>query len=188
MSESRPRYQRSTGGLLGALIVTVIAVVAFAVIRAVTDDTEPTPVRTVDYAASVKAGRADGLLSVMAPEQLPKGWRATSASYVGGGDPTWHLGLLTDKGKYVGVEESRRSIEHLVREHVDVAAERGEDVTINGEPWQVWTDAGGDYAVARSLEVGGSAVESWVVVGSAPDAAVRELAGTLEGGQVRLTG
>ena len=168
--------------------MSVAAVVGFAVIRAVTDDTVPTPVRTVDYTTSVKAGRADRLLAVMAPAQLPAGWRATSASYVTGSDPTWHLGLLTEEDRYVGVEESRRSIEHLVREHVDVGAERGEDVTIDGEPWQVWTDAGGDYAVARSLEIEGSAVESWVVVGSAPEATIREFAESLEGGSVRLTG
>ena len=65
------RYQRSSGGLIGALIVTVGAVVAFVVFRALTSDDEPTPVRAIDYSAAVQGARADGKLTVLAPEQIP---------------------------------------------------------------------------------------------------------------------
>ena len=61
-------------------------------------------------------------------------------------------GCSPTTGKYVGVEESRSSIEDLVTEHVDPDAERGKDVTIAGETWQTWTDAGGDYALAAPLK------------------------------------
>lgn len=189
-------YQRSSGGLAGALIVTVLAVLAFAAFRSITRDNEPVPVRSVDYRASVEAARSENELLVLAPEKLPAGWRATSATYTPGASPTWHLGLLTAAGKYVGLEESRAGIEDLVEQHVDPEAERGRDVTIAGETWQSWTDAGGDYAVARSTRSpagaagadgstgsGGRSVESWVVVGTAPDSEIREFAGTLRGGQ-----
>jgi hypothetical protein len=86
------------------------------------------------------------------------------------------------------VEESRDGIEDLVEEHVDAGAERGRDVTIAGETWQTWTDTGGDYAVARSVRAGDRAVESVLVVGTAPEAEIRELAGSLEGGTLRLAG
>lgn len=189
MSESRepapsgaPRYPRTSGGLVGAMVVTVLAVLAFAAFRAVTRDNEPTPVRTVDYAAMVKGGRADHALLVMAPDQLPRGWKATSAAYTTGVAPTWHLGTLTTSGKYVGVEESRSSIEDLAAEHVDENAERGKDVVIGGRTWQTWTDAGGDYAVARSTRAGGTTVDSWLVVGTAPESQIRDFAGTLRRG------
>jgi hypothetical protein len=175
------RYQRTSGGLVGALLVTVLAVLAFVAFRAVTTDKEPTPVRAVDYEAVVTSARADDQLLVMAPARLPLGWKATSATYDGGASPTWHLGTLTDDGKYVGVEESRSSTEELADEHVDADAERGEDVTIEGQAWQTWTDAGGDYAVARSLVVEGQTVESWLVVGTAPEAEIREFAASLDG-------
>jgi hypothetical protein len=198
MSESREpapsrastsaRYSRTSGGLVGAMLVTVLAVLAFAAFRAITRDNEPTPVRAVDYAASVQSARADKQLLVMAPEQLPTGWEATSAAYISGTSPTWHLGILTDHGKYVGVEESRASITDLVQEHVDADAGRGKDVNIGGQTWETWTDAGGDYVVARSLRIGGKPVESWLVVGTAPETEIRDFAGTLKGGTLRFAG
>jgi hypothetical protein len=186
MSESEPvtsgepagptRYKRSSGGLIGAMLVTVFAVLAFAAFRAITRDNEPTPVRGVDYAASVRTASEDKLLLVMAPDRLPPGWTATSATYTSGGSPTWHLGTLTGDRMYVGVEESLSSTEELVQEHVDVNADRGKTVTLDGEKWQTWTDSGGDYAVTRTLRGREGSPESVLVVGSAPDDQVRELA------------
>ncbi len=173
------RYQRSSGGLIGALIVTVGAVVAFVVFRALTSDDEPTPVRAIDYSAAVQGARADGKLTVLAPDRLPLGWKATSATYTRGVSPTWHLGMLTGDTKYVGVEEARESIDDLVEEHVDENAQRGKDVTIGAEKWQTWTDSDGDYAVARALDGPKGAEESVLVVGSAPERQVRQLAGSL---------
>lgn len=175
------RYQRTSGGLVGAMLVTVLAVVAFAGFRAVTSDKQPTPVRSVDYLATVTAARADKQLLVLAPERLPLGWKATSATYTSGPSPTWHLGFLTDDSKYVGVEEAKSSIQDLVAEHVDADAKRGEDITIGGERWQTWTDAGGDYAVAHTFGEGRATVESWLVVGTAAEGEIRDFAGTLKG-------
>lgn len=193
MSESRapapsgsPRYPRTSGGLVGAMVVTVLAVLAFAAFRALTRDNEPTPVQTVDYTVMMKAGRADKKLLVVAPDRLPSGWKATSATYSGGTSPTWHLGMLTDKRRYVGLEEARSSIEDLATEHVDADAKRGEDVTINNTQWQTFTDAGGDYAVAQSRKRADGTIDSWLVVGTAPDKEIRDFAGTL-GSELRLT-
>jgi hypothetical protein len=173
------RYQRSPGGLIGALLVTVVAVIAFAVFRGLTTDDAPTPIRAVDYAAVVQGARSDDKLAVLAPERLPLGWKATSARYTRGVSPTWHLGMLTGERKYVGVEEARTSIKDLVAEHVDENAQRGKDVTIGNEKWQTWTDSGGDYAVARVLEGPRGAQETVLVLGSAPAPRVRQLAGSL---------
>ncbi len=183
MSESRPgatRYQRTSGGLVGAMIVTVLFVVAFVGFRGFVRDNDSTPVRKVDYQTWVKAGRSDGKLAVYVPSPLPKGWEATSASYETGTQPAWHLGLLTAGRKYVGVEESRDSAQDLVDEHVDPDATRGKDVRIDGVTWQTWRDAGGDYAVVRGLDGPDGTPESLLVVGSAPESQVRALAGSLE--------
>ncbi len=172
------RYQRSTGGLLGALIVTVLAVVAFSLFRGLTRDNQPTPVRAVDYLAVVTAARADADLRLLAPARLPIGWKATSASY----DPAeerWHLGLLTDREDYVGVEESRQSAEALVRTYVDKSATRGEDVTIDAQAWQVWTDSEGDYGVVGLVDPERADSGTVLVVGTAPEDEIRDLAGSL---------
>jgi hypothetical protein len=175
------RYQRSSGGLIGAMLVTVLAVFAFAAFRAITRDNEPTPVRGVDYAASVREAKADKQLLVLAPDRLPPGWTATSATYTSGGSPSWHLGTLTRDRRYVGVEESLSGIQSLVEQHVDVNADRGKNVTIDGETWQTWTDSGGDYAVIHTVEDRKGSPESVLVVGSASDDQVRELAESLTG-------
>jgi len=95
---ANPRTQRSFAGMAGALIVVFVLVVAVVWIRSTGQ--KATPVQTVDWAAWVKAGRAEQELALFAPTQLPRGWRATSAQYVGGAsDPRWHLGLLTDSGR-----------------------------------------------------------------------------------------
>lgn len=182
------RSQRSVAGMVGALIVVVLLVALWVGFRSLTSDKEATPVHTVDWAAWVKAGRADQQLMLFAPAKLPSGWRATSVDYAGGNGASWHLGLLTDSGKYVGIEESRESTEDLVEQYVDEDAVRGEDVTVAGEAWQTWTDAGGDYALVRSVEVGGQPYESVLVVGSAPEAAIEDFTATLGAGTVKLAG
>ena len=99
-------YQRSSSGLLGAMIATVVLVLAFVGFRALTRDNAATPVPAIDFTISLQAGRADHKLLMFAPPAVPSGWKATSAAYVPGDSPSWHLGLLTAKQEYVGVEES----------------------------------------------------------------------------------
>jgi hypothetical protein len=181
------RYQRSTGGLIGAMLVTVVAVVAFWALNAAKNDHPTSPVQTVDYTAMMRAGRADHKLLVMAPSSLPAGWKATSATYETGTTPAWHLGMLTGKNQYVGVEEALGPVGDLVEAHVDKNAQQGKDVSIQGQTYQTWTDAGGDYAVSRTVTIAGG-VESYLVVGTAPDATIRDFAGGLEGGSVRPAG
>jgi hypothetical protein len=181
-----PRTQRSVAGMVGALVVVVLIGVAWVKIGG--SGQEATPVRTVDWAAWVKAGRADQALKLFAPEKLPTGWRATSVDYSSGAAARWHLGLLTDTGKYVGIEESRASAEDLAEQYVDEEAVRGDDVTVAGESWQSWTDPGGDYALVRAVLVGGQPYESVLVGGSAAEKTIRELAGSLTSGDVRASG
>jgi len=177
-----PRNQRSAAGMVGALIVVVLIGVVWVKIGG--SGQEPTPVRTVDWSAWVKAGRSEQELMVFAPEKLPSGWRATSVEYTGGAAAHWHLGLLTDAGKYVGVEESRASAQDLAEQYVDENAVRGDDVTVAGESWQTWSDSGGDYALVRSVSVGGQPYESVLVGGSGAPDDIREFAGSLTSGTV----
>ena len=180
-----PRPPRTFGAMAGALVFLLLVVLGWVLFRAVTSDHNPTPVRTVDWSAWVKAGRAEQRLAIFAPESLPSGWRATSVDYTGGNTPQWHLGMLTGEGKYVGVEESLTSTKDLVEQYIDEEAVRGKDVTVGGATWQSWSDAGGDHALVRSVEVDGRAYESVLVGGSAPEETVERFAGSLSGGPVK---
>ncbi|HET8603342.1 MAG TPA: DUF4245 family protein [Marmoricola sp.] len=180
MSERPGSYQRSPRGMLAALVVVVVAAAAFVGIRGLGQDNVPTPVAVVHYRGWAKSGRVDGKLDVMLPVPMPRGWRATSVSYVTGSDPHWHLGMLTDQGRYVGIEESWAGVQAMVRQYVDPAATRHGTVTVGGRRWQVWTDQGGDYALAGTRP---SRVrhrpEAVLVVGDADPAVVRRLTGSL---------
>ena len=185
MSESAAkggRYQRSSGGLVGAMIVTVVLVLGFAAFRGLFRENPATPVRTVDWSIQVKAGVADKKLTLLAPPSLPAGWKATSASYDTGSSPAWHLGLLTASRKYVGIEEGRSSVADLVAEHVDANAVKGKPVRLGGETWQQWTDSGGDYGLSRTLTGPDRQQESVLVVGSAAEADIRSLVDGLRPG------
>lgn len=171
------RYTRSNSGLLAAMLVTVLVVVAFVGFRGLFRDNAATPVQAVDYRVMLKAGVADDKLAMLAPPRLPIGWKATSATYTTGTNPSWHVGILTTKQKFVGIDESRASISDLVKQYVDPNATRGKDLQLAGETWQVWTDSGGDYGLTRTLTGPGPGrvQESVLVAGSAPDAQIRDL-------------
>lgn len=159
------RYQRSTGGLVGAMIVTVTVVVAFVAFRAVfRDQPEVTP-DPVDYLAAVAHAQDQGLRPVH-PRELPGGWVATSVASTAGDPPSWSLGLLTDEGDFVGVRQEDASVESLLETHVDEDVSDAGTVVTPGSvarEWAAYADEGGDHAYAAEL---GS--QTVLVYGSAP--------------------
>ncbi|MDZ5660429.1 DUF4245 domain-containing protein [Nocardioides sp. zg-1308] len=176
MSEQPSRYTRSFSGMIGALIVTVVFVLAFVawrgIFRAESDD-RPEP---VDWQDSVEVAQQAGL-EVVHPRELPAGWIATSVELEAGDDPRWGLGVLTDEGDFVGIRQRDASVDELVEEYVDEKAEAGEDAEIESEitdTWQTWTDEGGDHGF--STELGD---ESLLVYGSAPVEDVEAFVGLL---------
>lgn len=181
-------YRRSSSGLIGALLATVVAVLVFVGVRALFRADPATPVQAVDWTISFQAGRADGRLQVLAPARLPSGWKATSVSYTPGTDPVWHLGMLTSSTKYLGIDESRDDLGTLVHRSFDEDATQGRDVTVGGRTWHVFTDRRGDYALGRTVKLGRGATEAQVVGGSAPDATVRDFVAQLRGGRVKSAG
>jgi hypothetical protein len=161
-TEKPGRYQRSATGMVGAMVVLVLLVGGFVAVQALGRDHDVDPVKTVDYAPVAEQARSDGKLFVLTPDPMPHGWRATSVSYVPGRAPTWHLGMLTDGGKFVGIEESLAAEKDVVAKFVDPDAQRGRDLPIGGRTWHVWTDTGGDYALVlatpqETVLIGGSA-------------------------------
>jgi hypothetical protein len=149
VSEQPGRYQRSTGGMVGAMLVLVAVVVGWVGFRAVTSDKPERPERTVDYARAVTPARKAASFDLAAPPQLPAGWRATTVRFTPGADQHWHLGVLTDEDRYVGLEQADDSVASMVEEYVDEAAEQGRPVDVAGNSWSTYTDDGGDLALVR---------------------------------------
>jgi hypothetical protein len=61
----------------------------------------------------------------------------------------WHLGVLTDQDRYVGLEQADRSVRKMLAEHVDEEPTRGGPVDVEGVRWSTYTDGGGDLALVR---------------------------------------
>ena len=166
MSEQPSRYTRSFSGMTGALLVTVLAVVAFVAWRGLfRGDVDDTP-RPVEWQETVElAEQVD--FAVVHPRELPAGWTATSVDpQFAGDDKSWGLGVLTDDGRFIGIRQQDTSVDDLVELYVDEKAEAGEDVTVESEiarTWQTWSDDGGDHGY--STELGDDAL---LVYGSAP--------------------
>jgi Protein of unknown function (DUF4245) len=149
VSEQAGRYQRSAGGMVGAMAVLVVLVLAWVGIHALTSSSASNDTRTVDYAAVVPAVRREARLDVLAPPRLPAGWRATSTGFTNGAREHWHLGVLTDRDRYVGLEQSADPVRSMVESYVDESAARKPPVDVAGKAWSAYTDAGGDLALVR---------------------------------------
>ncbi|WP_154402845.1 DUF4245 family protein [Nocardioides speluncae] len=182
MSESggSGRYQRSTAGLVGAMVVTLVAIGAYLVFRAVTRAELEVEREPVDYLASVPYAQEQGF-AVAYPPSLPKGWRATTADLDTGPAPEWALGILTDRDRFVGLRQNERAAADLVEEYVDEDAAEGDPVSLDSQVaprWRSFTDDGGDYALVAEL-TGKSEGQTLIVFGSAGEEQVRDLAASL---------
>jgi hypothetical protein len=149
VSEQPGRYQRSAAGMVGAMLVLVGLLMAFVLIRGANRDDPPSPVRAVDYHSALEHARASAGFPLLAPPHLPPGWRATSVTFTPEPDAHWHLGLLTDQNRYIGLEQGDDPVRSMLTAYVDPDPAHGTDVTIDGRTWQSWSDSGGDQALVR---------------------------------------
>ena len=139
MSQTRSGYRSSTGGLVGALVVSagLMAVVGLMTFFQARDTDDPTP--PYDYSSDLAAARERAPFAVVAPRSLPEGWYATSADTTTSGPVySWHLGLITDQDDYVGLEQSNEASTTFVAASTK-ADQPGDPVQIDGQSWQTLT-------------------------------------------------
>jgi hypothetical protein len=153
VSEQPGRYTRSTSGMVGALVVTVLVILGFVVFRAFNrSDVEVAPER-VDYLSQVRFAQEEGV-DVVYPARLPAGWYATRVSFSSEKPPELALSMLTGDDEYVGFVQSSATLAELLTDYVDAHPEAGSPVMVNGSmipAWSSWTDAGGDTALAATF-------------------------------------
>ncbi|HET7529501.1 MAG TPA: DUF4245 domain-containing protein [Mycobacteriales bacterium] len=129
----------------------------------------------VDYSDEVAAfDRIAG--SVLAPSGLPKGWRANAATFERSKLGTrLHVGFATPGSGYAGLDETDGEPSSLLRKVLGARGATTSGTTrIDGRSWQLRRSDRGEQAF--TLMSGGLTV---VVTGSASDAQLRTLAGSL---------
>jgi uncharacterized protein DUF4245 len=129
----------------------------------------------VDYTHQVAAFK-EIAGTVLSPTGLPKAWRANSASFDSTpGRAHLHVGFATPGSLFAGLDESNGPAAQLVSR---VLGPRGANVTgtttIAGESWERRRSQRGEQALTMT-----TGPLTLVVTGSATDAQLRTLAGSL---------
>ena len=160
------------GDGLRTLVVLLAIIAVLAGAQQVLSRPQTAPVRPVEYVSAAASARSVAPFDVLAPARLPPGWRATSVRYEPGEEATWHVGVLTDDDKYVGLEQAVGGVDALVDTFAE-AAEPAGTVELGGVRWQLLRD-GDETTLVRDDD--GAAVR---VTGDAPQADVERLAKSL---------
>jgi hypothetical protein len=161
--------------MVGAMVVLLVVVAVYVGFRAVTRENPPSPVHTVGYLPDARFAAEKAGFDLLVPPTLPDGWRATTVTFTPGRRPHWHLGLLTDRDRYVGLEQADRPVRSMLEAYVDPHPSKGAPVTVAGRPWSTWTDSGGDLALVRR----GGGATTLVVGHDVPRAALVSFAASL---------
>jgi hypothetical protein len=164
---------RTLTNMFWALLACFI-VVAFLMI--VTWRPKSEKVNEVEYTAQLADARKAASW-IRGPEPMPSGWKATSVEFRAPQQSpiTWHLGIVTDQKKYVGLEQSNVTTRGFQADELGKTTDDGTS-TVAGVVWQRKTlqDRDGEHA----LVLVGSGVTT-IVTGNAGYQALETFAATL---------
>jgi hypothetical protein len=116
-------------------LVICLAVVAFLITVTWRPKKEEKPT-AVPYTAQLEDARKAAAW-VRGPEPMPAGWTATSVEFRTPQQApiTWHLGVVTNEKKYVGLEQSNVSGGKFVADKLGRTSDDG-TATVAGVTWQ----------------------------------------------------
>jgi Protein of unknown function (DUF4245) len=157
-------------GLVVGVVMALAVVVAVAL-------PEEEPVPEFDYAEAVEGARQEVPYELVAPDELPDGWRATSARVRPTTDGTvWSLGLVTDGGDFVGLEQTDADPGRVERERLQDYELDGTTV-VDGVEWQRWVERARSPDRVLRHDLDGTTV---VVVGTGGYEAIEDFVRRLE--------
>lgn len=161
--------------LLSMLLVTGVVLVLVAPWNWNTPD----PVREVDAAPVIAGAREAYDWPVLAPQDLPTSWRATSARIetAGDGQPVVVLGWVSPATEFVGLQQSPPQMTDFVST-ATLKGVAGDDVTIGPDTWTRYVN--GDET-RRSLVRTGSGI-TYVVTGTGDWPEIEGFTATLRAG------
>jgi hypothetical protein len=156
VSEQGGRYTRSFEGLIGAIIIIVVAVLGFVVFRGLFSDPPEQDVPEVDLPMLVR-GLQDIDVDVVYPADLPVGWSASKVSYTPGERPRLEINLYTDDDEFVGIRQVDDDVDDLLEEAGIEDADEGTPLTgadagSVADRWDEWTDPDGDHAYTADVD------------------------------------
>jgi hypothetical protein len=110
---ARSKKPQTMGDLIRSLVVIIVPLLLITAFF--THNLNDAPVKVVDWRPAVALARSQAPYPVLAPVNLPPGWRAVQATWVRAGDPylngepsarnLWKLGFLTTDDVFIGLSQ-----------------------------------------------------------------------------------
>ena len=140
---ARANRMATPGDMIRSLAVILIPLVVLTVLF--TNLPDDKPVTDVQWQPVLAVARRDAPFPVLAPTNLPKGWRATQAEWVRTGEPfrsgeasvrnQWSLGVLTADDVFIGLDQGDIQPDDLVDEQSRKGTPDGRS-SVNGQAWE----------------------------------------------------
>ncbi len=147
-STGSSRGNPSMGDVVRSVAVLAVIVLALWGFGQLFTNTPDRTVKPIDYVQTVSSARPAAEFELLAPSTLPKGWVATSARFT----PTsWHLGVVTEDDKYVGLEQAKIAEKQLVAKYAKDSKAAG-TVRIDGEVWDLRKGPDGEVIFVRRAD------------------------------------
>lgn len=156
---------------LSLLVLLVPVLIIVLIYRVVQGGDQPV---VVDTAPAIDQARAAGAFPVGAPTGLDDDWRPISATFqqVEGGR-VLRIGYVTPDGAGLALIQSNAPAERLIPAELTASGKPEGAIDVAGQSWQQYTARPGEQALVL-LEPS----RTVIVVGSAHDDELRELAGS----------
>jgi hypothetical protein len=179
---ARAKKPATTGDLIRSLVVIIVPLVLVTVFF--TRNLDDHPVTVVDWQPVLAQARSEAPYPVLAPVNLPPGWRAVQATWVRTGQPylngdpsarnLWKLGFLTSDDMFIGLTQGDLEPDDLVRTETRDGVPDGQS-TVGDQSWERFVSPDGR---TRSLVQRSTKVTS-IVSGDLPYEALETYAGIL---------
>ena len=179
---ARTTKQATAGDMIRSLALIVIPLAVIAIIF--TNVPDEAPVEEVDWKPVLATARQQAPYEVLAPTNLPEGWRATRVNWVPLGRPylngeasprnLWQIGFLTPQEVYIDLTQGDMRAQEMVDQQSREGTPDGNSV-IAGLTWQRLVSPDGR---TRSLVLRGPATTA-IVSANLPYDALEAYATTL---------
>jgi len=179
---ARTTRQATVGDMIRSLALLLIPLAVIAIIF--TNVPRDHPVKEVDWKPVLATARKEAPYQVLAPTNLPDGWRATRVAWVPQGRPylngeasprnLWQLGFLTPDDAFIDLNQGDAQPEEMVDQQSRAGTADGSSV-VAAQSWERLISPDGR---TRSLVLRGPNVTT-VVTADLPYEALEAYAATL---------
>ena len=179
---ARAKKPATMSDLIRSLVVIIVPLVLVTLFF--TRNVGDHPVTVVDWQPVAAQARSEAPYPVLAPVNLPPGWRAVQATWVKTGEPylngqasprnLWKLGFLTSENVFIGITEGDLQPDDLVRDTTRDGTADGQSV-VGDQTWERFVSDDGN---TRSL-VERTPKATTIVSGDLPYEALETYAGIL---------